>query len=72
MAPGLSIQGVRGKERCGSSLGIFIRPSPELSIRDVGEAAGVEMRMSPGLSVGGVGGSVRSTSYNGLSIRLYP
>ena len=52
MAPGLCSGGVRGTARYSSSLVIFLRPSPELSVGDVGEAVGGEMILTPRLSVG--------------------
>ena len=72
IAPGLSVGGVRGTERCGSSLGLFLRLSPELSVVDVGEAAGGEVILAPGLSVGGVGGRVNGATSTGISLRMSP
>ena len=70
IAPGLSVGGVRGTERCGSSLGLFLRLSPELSVVDVGEAAGGEVILAPGLSARWVGSSVGGAASTGISLRM--
>ena len=63
---------VRGTVQCSSSLVIFLKPSPELSVGDVGEAAVGEVILTPGLSVGGVGGSVCVAAPTGRSLAMSP
>ena len=71
-ALGINSVVVRGREQSSSPIVITLVLSPELSLGDVGKAAGGDVVLTLSISIGGVGCSLQSVASTGRSLAMSP